>query len=394
MGFYHIFQKATDLIFTLMRNSRGNQSATKEIRELFFFGEDGSLVLTFNGAKHQVKYNELEVIQFNSNSSEFEFYSINFPEGPGETKFTEKNPPECLECHGLPPRPIWEPYPIWPGAFGEEEDSVGKGSEEKAAIEAFVANYMKRDRYRYLVNVKEHYGKYMVEYPSRVRKGAWMLSFGQNPNAAFTSLLFKHNIKRIAKTLYNQKTFERNKFLAASILSGCGLFGYSGDNKYSPEVSLLSEEFDLIEKRDSRLTTLRKTVAQIDPVKLGKGSSLHTLLQTAAGRLKYANDLLKLGIDIDLKNWSTSFTGTSPTQMIPQFVPDFHTGTIDLSSLIVATSFEDLDPDFSGLKNFVCEVTNSASILNGAPVKLQSFCENGHSAVCKAIGERWLKSMQ
>ena len=38
--------------------------------------------------------------------------------------FSELNPPACRDCHGDDPRPIWDAYPVWPGAYGEVDDAA------------------------------------------------------------------------------------------------------------------------------------------------------------------------------------------------------------------------------------------------------------------------------
>src|SRR5207237_2394064 len=49
------------------------------------------------------------------------------------------NPPECLRCHGLDPRPIFDSYPLWPGFYGAVNDTFPDDDSERAAYRDFLA---------------------------------------------------------------------------------------------------------------------------------------------------------------------------------------------------------------------------------------------------------------
>ena len=67
--------------FTLAFNSRSLHGSSMEAPRVILFGRTGTLVLTFNGAAEQEKYQELEIVQFREESGQFEMRSIAFDDG-------------------------------------------------------------------------------------------------------------------------------------------------------------------------------------------------------------------------------------------------------------------------------------------------------------------------
>ena len=85
-------------------------------------------------------------------ASEYEFHSLHFPkDGSGsrvdESEISERigsievskpNPAVCMTCHGMSPRPIWDPYTVWPGFYGADDDGLftyGRAKSDDAPFE-------------------------------------------------------------------------------------------------------------------------------------------------------------------------------------------------------------------------------------------------------------------
>jgi hypothetical protein len=218
--------------FTLMQRTFSLQAATFESPRVIMTGPHAILVMAFNGDPNAhleldpdgtprspnaipAAYHRLEIIQFRAATKTFEFREIDFsnPAGP---IFSNANPPICLTCHlGPNPRPNWETYSNWPGAYGSSTDTdngiaefVGvipyelviylieeygleegiclfdcdsvfcgpdcddseaqaKLDAERTAVQDFLASHLTHPRYQHLVNVAEHYAITNHKYDGR-----------------------------------------------------------------------------------------------------------------------------------------------------------------------------------------------------------------------------------
>ncbi len=109
--------------YILMYHSRSLQGSSFDAPRALLFDRSGHFVFSFNGKASQRGYDKIEVMQFREQENRFEFREITFTEG-GRPQFSEPNPAKCMVCHqdsnrkNTDPRPNWEPYNIWPGAFG------------------------------------------------------------------------------------------------------------------------------------------------------------------------------------------------------------------------------------------------------------------------------------
>ncbi len=94
----------------------------------------GELVLAFNGDESQTGGTSIEAMQFQGKTQSFEFQELNFFDG--SFRVSGKNPMVCLGCHGgTDPRPNWEPYNKWPGAYGSFAAGISKERSKQSAIE-------------------------------------------------------------------------------------------------------------------------------------------------------------------------------------------------------------------------------------------------------------------
>lgn len=108
--------------FNLMYQSESIQGASPLQPRVVMYGNRGPFI-TFNGSKEQSGGDSVEVLQFNERVKNFELCEFDFSERArlNDHIYSGINPPKCLSCHanGEGPekvKPIWEPYPQWPGA--------------------------------------------------------------------------------------------------------------------------------------------------------------------------------------------------------------------------------------------------------------------------------------
>src|SRR5262249_51338724 len=106
------------------------------------------LVLAFTGAPDRPGYDVLEAIRFVDERAAFELSRFVLPAAarrhPELARLRAENgrvnPPECLRCHGLDPRPIFDSYPLWPGFRGAVSDpSPDEENDGRAAYRQFLA---------------------------------------------------------------------------------------------------------------------------------------------------------------------------------------------------------------------------------------------------------------
>jgi hypothetical protein len=129
-------EQALDLVpqefyinYVLMYRSRSLQDANPRYPRAIVFGRSAKFIMAFNGHERQKGYNNLEIVQFREKSFRWEFREITFESGKAP-HFSEANPKKCLECHQSPsrtnvdPRPNWEPYNFWPGAYASVDDKI------------------------------------------------------------------------------------------------------------------------------------------------------------------------------------------------------------------------------------------------------------------------------
>ncbi len=117
------------LNYVLMYRSRSLQDANPRFPRAIVFGRSAKFIMAFNGHEKQKGYNNLEIVQFREKTFRWEFREITFENGQAP-RFSEANPKKCLECHQSPsrtnvdPRPNWEPYNFWPGAYASVDDKI------------------------------------------------------------------------------------------------------------------------------------------------------------------------------------------------------------------------------------------------------------------------------
>lgn len=169
------------------------QGASYQHPRMILASPRAHFVMTFNGHPSQPGFEAVETMRFTRiGKARFIFEEIVFPddfaarkahlsrvrdkkglESLIDRKFrTGQNPGLCLSCHQSNPRPNWEHYPFWPGAYGQFDDrpfaseSVHPLHTDQSAIPAthnkqaaeelpkFIAKAATRARYRHLLDLE------------------------------------------------------------------------------------------------------------------------------------------------------------------------------------------------------------------------------------------------
>ena len=170
--------------FTLMYKSQSLQQADKLHPRVIMFGKDAKLTCTYGGNPSLKGFDSLECYQYRKITKTFDFREVVFPNdenGLASVVFSESNrqavgTSRCTACHGKDPRPNWEPYSDWIGAYGSHDDSffhadTSRGDFDQTAFNKFLdgeaedflvfkAAAVKMTRYKNLLFGNSKYGPY------------------------------------------------------------------------------------------------------------------------------------------------------------------------------------------------------------------------------------------
>ena len=142
--------------YVLLHESRSLQGASFAFPRAVLFGIDARLTCAFAGDPAAPGFDSLECFQFREQDRAFDFRQIRFPtpeNGLDHVVFSAPNRStdgtiRCATCHGADPRPNWDDYDRWPGAYGTEDDTL---EDDAPRYADFVARRATDARYRWLV---------------------------------------------------------------------------------------------------------------------------------------------------------------------------------------------------------------------------------------------------
>lgn len=248
--------------YALMRSSESSrQPSTPDKPRAILFGGSGDLVMAYAaGGK------SLEAIEYDRKTRTWNLYEIRVDE-KGAT-VSEKNPSRCTSCHGEPPRPNWEPYLLWPGAYGERDGVLGKHAREYER--QFVPSAKGASPYARLSQLAQHYGA------------------GDNvldPNTRLTLTLTRRNMERVAAEISTKEAYASVKWAALAAIAGCG-----DATATPPALSYLPADSAFRRRAEKLLVEKRK-----------KGGSLPVDI------LAFESVLESAGVSFELGNASTAF---------------------------------------------------------------------------------------
>jgi hypothetical protein len=162
--------------YVLMYDSRSLQAASGPEPRALLFTEDARFVAAFHG-RSAGGSETMETMEFDDARRAFVLREVAFDEARagGEPVISEANPRRCTSCHRAEPQPIWDAYPTWPGAYGEQEHAR-PGEDEAAGLAAFLATEGDQPRYRALVGLESllvrPVSKEVAAYEGRSRPSA------------------------------------------------------------------------------------------------------------------------------------------------------------------------------------------------------------------------------
>jgi hypothetical protein len=199
--------------YILMHESRSLQGASPQNPRVILFGNDARLTCAFNGDAKQIGFDSIECFQFRDRA--FDFRQIQFPtpeNGLKQVVFSKANQStdgktSCTGCHREDPRPNWDGYDRWPGAFGSRDDRVNGSFELENELKAFNSKRDQHPRYRWLKSVSAPTAPYLND-----------LKVSSRPNLRFTSLTNRMNAWRLLRLMEaNTQRWQRLAFATKAL---------------------------------------------------------------------------------------------------------------------------------------------------------------------------------
>ncbi len=222
--------------YVLMYKSRSLQTSSFMSPRVLLSSPNSTTVITYNGDPKDHGYEKLEVMRFNPQTAKFTFNEISFLNG--KLNLSRNNPQKCMNCHQSSsrltndPRPNWEPYNIWPGAYsslavGGHELFNPKSPKHDPVMthDAKIENEMYQ---LFLDDVAPSHPRYNLLKPMQLsRQGVYFPAIGTPKGApnkfttVFTDHLLNLNVLRIARLAKETKiSKDYNKVFYA--LTKCG----------------------------------------------------------------------------------------------------------------------------------------------------------------------------
>jgi mono/diheme cytochrome c family protein len=358
--------------YVLMFRSRSLQGASYQNPRAILYGHDARFIVTFNGDPAHNGFNALETMEFDDQAKAFVFREIVFPDASkpdAPVSFSEPNPGKCLECHGNPPRPVWDAFPVWPGAYGERY-RAHLGKQESEGLDAFLQAQPGHPRYGVLHEVGKLASREAF-YPSA--KTRYQGVETEPPNSELNTLLSRLNFQRIANELAGKPLFPAYQYaLLAAVSPGCGAvqdylpdaLSAAGTDRYA----------QIAHDADNARHKLGRTKARrLDEDSGRAGTRAAAIDDDAVIKLRF---IVEAGLGVDTAQWSLALekgsydftTAQSSTEALAPFlmnaVSRSDSGLADLSFY---RSFTRNDPYCSHLR------LQSRRALAGAPPELQAL---------------------
>ena len=208
--------------YTLVFDSRSLQGASAANPRVILYGNDARFILTFNGSAQQRGYRSVETMEFDEAQGAFRLRELEFApgvRGAAAVTISEVNPPRCQRCHGTPAQPVWDTFPLWPGAYGERYRATLSAT-ERAGLAGFLAQQPAHPRYRYLLD-SARFADPQTFRPSALTRYAGAQQ--EPPNAELGMLLARLQFQSIARQLERRPEFASYEYLLLGVADNtCG----------------------------------------------------------------------------------------------------------------------------------------------------------------------------
>ncbi len=201
--------------YTLMFKSKSLQPASAKKPRAIIYGPDAKMIMTFAGSPDSKGRDAIELSCWREKKDAFEFFELT---SNGKTLIgldpSGVNPTRCTLCHGQDPRPNWESYNFWSGAFGgrarEGCSIIRRNSQEDRNHQLFMKHSFGKGRYAVLPQHKAtESSRYAKSCPEDKDVYTFANAASTEPNAEMQDLLTPLNSRRIARIIKSAPQSER-----------------------------------------------------------------------------------------------------------------------------------------------------------------------------------------
>jgi len=330
--------------FVLQYDSNSNHLSDSAHPRVIFFGPDAKLLLAFSGLPTDPHFETIEMIEYNSRLATFDFFSIHFSENRSAS--VEINPSDCKRCHGPDPKPNWEPYNLWPGAFGSLHDSILDKTSEKDGFLTFLNNIPSSRRYQLLPQPF-----FFDSEDALGNMNFFLVNAGVGPGSTLSLLLSALNLDRMAKKLVKTPEHSRYRPAITAALLGCSKeieAFIPSDLRANHPVEwnqVLSETKMLMAKDFRRKIKLLRNYLSIDEKLIRQKATLFGFREEEVLRIARLRFLLQKRLEpVGFDRWALSISKTSF---------DFNDGLTGLENLLghyLTKAYSDTDPIRKAIK--------------------------------------------
>ncbi len=203
--------------FVLQYASNSLHEATAETPRMIFFGPDSRLLMAVSGEPSDLRYNIIEFIEFNAKTSRYEFHELDFSSSQKPKLIS--NPSSCKNCHGSSLRPNWEPYDLWPGAYGTLHDTIKQKSQENAQFSNFL-NLLKNSKLAHRYSALPD-AFFLTQKTAAGSSNYYTASRGTGLNSTMSILTSFANRERIARLIIESPLHDSYRYAITAALIGC-----------------------------------------------------------------------------------------------------------------------------------------------------------------------------
>ena len=240
--------------YALVFESRSLQGASFAAPRVIAYGPEANFVLTFNGDSGQRGYQTVESMEFDPDRKEFQFRELEFAPQTAVSPAvvaSPVNPKKCAGCHGVPAKPVWDTYPVWPGAYGERYGQK-LSPQERKGLAAFLERQPGDPRYKHLLQVGRLSNPETFHPTARTFYSA---AAPEPPNAELSLYLSRLEFQAVAYSLARQAQFTAYQYALLGVVdNGCGSL-----SEFYPE-ALWNAHADSFERfvRDTKAANARQ----------------------------------------------------------------------------------------------------------------------------------------
>lgn len=312
--------------FTLMHDSKSLHGSDYANPRAILFNKKADWIVTFNGHESQAAGRMVEMMLYDQTTKKYAFHEIEF----ADKVTVHESPTKCLACHGSEPRPIWDHYNQWPGAYGADDDRFN--AEEYEHLQKFIQVAPTHPRYKYLERLSESYK------PSHTgMRGGLTERAMRQPNRFLTMKLYEQRIFDLAESMREHPEFQTVKPLVYYFLTKCYLSetnnSYGDGSNIDPEKILPTILKNLLAEKKPNYPGSFNPEHSLDYIFSRLGMNTHDWYLNSRDLATYR--VMKNGTDRTNETWlNLLLTGEESYQKLYNF------GTIDFEAIrpVLATA--------------------------------------------------------